>query len=58
MRLPARCQDLELVVYVAESLNCAMDLIMIALPVRVISTLQLSRNRKIVISGMFLLGAL
>ena len=54
----ARCHDEAILVYAGEALNCTIDLVMIALPVHVVATMQLSRRRKVMISGIFLLGLL
>ena len=56
--LPAKCQSFELIVIAAEPFNCALDFIVVALPIKVIRTLQLSLKRKITVSGIFLLGSL
>lgn len=56
--LPAKCQSLDLMIIVGEPLNCILDFIMVALPIRVIKNLQLPVKQKITVSGIFLLGGL
>ena len=56
--IPAKCLSFELIVIAAEPFNCALDFLMVALPVKVIRTLQLSMKRKILLSGIFALGSL
>ncbi|KAL8652639.1 MAG: hypothetical protein Q9210_002565 [Variospora velana] len=54
--VPSKCINFETIVVAAEPFNCALDLAMVALPVRIIRTLQLSRRHKIQVSAIFLLG--
>ena len=56
--IPAQCYDLELAFVVTESINCAMDLTIVCLPVLVLKKLQLPLRHKIGISFIFLLGGL
>ena len=56
--IPSNCQNFELIVIAAEPFNCALDFIMVALPVRVIRSLHLPLRQKIGISAIFLLGSL
>ncbi|KAL9012267.1 MAG: hypothetical protein Q9173_002959 [Seirophora scorigena] len=55
--LASKCISFETIVIAVEPFNCALDFAMVALPVRVIRTLQLPRKHKISISAIFLLGS-
>lgn len=54
----AKCQNFTLIVIAAEPFNALLDFVMVALPLHVIRTLQLSTRRKVTISAIFLLGSL
>lgn len=58
LTVPSKCINFETIVLAAEPFNCALDLAMVALPVRIIRSLQLSRKHKIQVSAIFLLGGL
>jgi hypothetical protein len=58
LQATAKCLDFELVVLVAEPVNCALDFVMVIIPVNPIKKLQLSLQKKIVVSTIFLFGGL
>lgn len=56
--ISAVCQNFQLIVIAAEPFNCFLDFVMVALPIRVVRSLQLPVRHKIAVSAIFLLGSL
>jgi hypothetical protein len=58
LQATAKCLDFKLIVLAAEPFNCALDFVMVILPVNPIRKLQLPLQKKILVSTIFLLGGL